>query len=163
MNWSQLRNLPVTLLLKSPLHPLISGSVLLLTVKGRKSGRSYTFPANYVSNRDELFIVSRPGRTWWRNVGDGAEVHLRLEGHPFVARGEVLTDPVEKRDAVLALVHRAPHFAAHLGVAFGRTGEIVERSELEACERDLVLIRLSQLRANHWEGPVSVSNGVSPT
>ena len=38
----RLGNLFVASMLRSPLHGLLSGSVMLITVTGRKSGRRYT-------------------------------------------------------------------------------------------------------------------------
>jgi hypothetical protein len=45
-------------LLRSPLHALISHNTMLITVRGRKTGRALTTPVNYVRNDDELLTVS---------------------------------------------------------------------------------------------------------
>lgn len=69
-------------LLRSPLHRLASGSLALITVTGRSSGREYTFPVGY-SEKDGrvLIVVGWPERKrWWRNLLQPAPVRLRLRG-----------------------------------------------------------------------------------
>ena len=38
----------ITWLLRSPLHGLVSKSIMLITYKGRKSSKEYTTPVNYL-------------------------------------------------------------------------------------------------------------------
>jgi hypothetical protein len=35
--------------LRSPLHGMLSNSMMLITVKGHKTGKEYTLPVNYLS------------------------------------------------------------------------------------------------------------------
>jgi F420H(2)-dependent quinone reductase len=69
--------------LRSPLHRVLSGSLALITVTGRRSGREYTFPVGYEQQDDRVTItVGWPERKrWWRNLrGGGGPVRLRLKG-----------------------------------------------------------------------------------
>lgn len=70
----------VTLILRSPLHGLLSRSLLLMTVTGRRSGRLLTFPVQYVGRGDDLLVVSKASRRWWRNLEGGAPVTVLLRG-----------------------------------------------------------------------------------
>ena len=91
----------VSAILRSPVHRLLSGQVLLLTVTGRRSGRAYTFPVGYVREADTLTIVS--GRhAWWKNLRGGAPVAVLLAGRQRTGRAEVIED----RAAVLAEMDR---------------------------------------------------------
>ncbi len=69
-------------LLRSPLHRLLSGSTLLITVIGRKTGREYTFPVGYERDGDRVTItVGWPEqKVWWRNLRDAGPVRLRIGG-----------------------------------------------------------------------------------
>ncbi|PSP68394.1 hypothetical protein BRC85_02710 [Halobacteriales archaeon QS_1_69_70] len=68
------------LMLRSPLHPLVSDDLLLLTVTGRKTGTRYTFPVGYEQRDDTLAVISH-GTNWWMNLRDGgAEVTVLLRG-----------------------------------------------------------------------------------
>jgi deazaflavin-dependent oxidoreductase (nitroreductase family) len=73
----------VILALRSPLHRIISGSFMLITVTGRKTGHSYTTPVNYVREGDTVTLVCRAFRRWWRNVEGGAPVTLRIRGRDW--------------------------------------------------------------------------------
>jgi deazaflavin-dependent oxidoreductase (nitroreductase family) len=98
----------VAAILRSPLHRLLSGRVLLLTYTGRKTGARYTFPVGYSREGETLTIVST--RHWWKNLRGGAPVMVRLQGRRM-ARADVITEP----DAVLAEVER-------LVARYGRAG-----------------------------------------
>jgi hypothetical protein len=100
----------VSAILRSPVHRLLSGRVLLLTVTGRASGRTYAFPVGYVREADTLTILS--GRhAWWKNLRGGAPVAVLLAGRRRRGRAEVIED----RAAVLAEVDR-------LVATYGRKG-----------------------------------------
>jgi deazaflavin-dependent oxidoreductase (nitroreductase family) len=77
-------------ILSSPLHGLMSGSILLLTVTGRKSGKQYTFPVSYYRDEETLTIFSQRKRQWWRNLEGGAAVQVRLRGKRRPATAEVV-------------------------------------------------------------------------
>src|SRR4030065_793576 len=79
-------------LLRSPLHPLLSGSTIVVTYTGRKSGNTYSLPVNYVRVGEELLIVSLSKRTWWRSLRGGAELTIRLRGKELPAPAEVFED-----------------------------------------------------------------------
>jgi hypothetical protein len=90
-------------LLYSPLHWLISSSIMLITVTGQKTGRKYTIPVSYRrGEEDEPFTVfSRTNRTWWRNLQDGADVTLRVRGKNYTGHAEVTEVDEETRMAYL--------------------------------------------------------------
>jgi F420H(2)-dependent quinone reductase len=72
----------VKTVLRSPAHGLLSGHLALITVTGRRSGRTFTFPVGYHVDGERVTIpVEWPERKrWWRNLRDGAPVQLRLRG-----------------------------------------------------------------------------------
>ena len=69
-------------ILTSPAHGILSSGLALITVTGRHSGRSYTFPVGYRRDGDTVTIkVGAPGRKeWWRNLRTARRVRLRLRG-----------------------------------------------------------------------------------
>jgi deazaflavin-dependent oxidoreductase (nitroreductase family) len=96
----------VSLILRSPLHRIVSGSLLLLTFTGRKSGRQFTTPVGYMRDGDGLLVFT--DRMWWENLRGGAPVSVLLRGHRQTASTKVITD----RAAVVATIER---LAARLG------------------------------------------------
>ena len=122
-------NLIVKLLLRSPLHRLLSGSTMLITVTGSKSGREYTTPVNYVRDGDQLTVVSRRERSWWRNVAGGAPVTVTLLGREVAGRAEVA--PAGGYDLIQSYL------------AFRKSlGHRVSVSTAEMTARDIVMIHV---------------------
>jgi deazaflavin-dependent oxidoreductase (nitroreductase family) len=70
----------VSAVLGSPLHPLLSRSLALITVTGRRSGRRYTFPVGNRQDGDRVLIkVGWPERKhWWRNLRDAGQVEMLI-------------------------------------------------------------------------------------
>jgi F420H(2)-dependent quinone reductase len=79
----------VRLLIRSPLHPLVSRRIALITFTGRRSGRRYTIPVGYqiAGTRLTITVGSPERKVWWRNLrGTGAPVELVVRGHPRSGR-----------------------------------------------------------------------------
>jgi deazaflavin-dependent oxidoreductase (nitroreductase family) len=81
MKLSDLYNPIVKSILRSPLHPLMSGGTLLLTFTGRRSGRVYTRPISYACEGNILTLITNRKHGWWRNLAGTAPVSVRLRGH----------------------------------------------------------------------------------
>jgi hypothetical protein len=79
-------------LLCSPVHRLASGSLLLITYRGRRSDRHFTIPVMYAEREGTLTIfVGHPERkTWWRNLRGGAEVEVRLRGQRLRGHAQIV-------------------------------------------------------------------------
>lgn len=99
MDW--LVNPMVRLVLRSPFHRQLPG-VMLLTVTGRHSGRRYTTPVQYVSDRNSIYVLTHDGRTWWRNAHNGAPVSYRIAGE--LRRGTASNYRVGSEGAAPAIV-----------------------------------------------------------
>ena len=48
----------ISAILQSPLHALMSGSTILITVIGRKSGALISTPVNYAQQGNKLMVIS---------------------------------------------------------------------------------------------------------
>jgi hypothetical protein len=77
-------------LLLSPLHGLLSGSVVLLRFVGRRSGATVTVPVQYAL-RDgtvTVYVAQADTKRWWRSFADGPRpVHLVLRGRRLAGHG----------------------------------------------------------------------------
>ena len=109
----------VIALLRSPLHWPLSRSVLLITVRGRRTGRPYTLPVVYAKIGSTILIV--PGdpehKTWWRNLTDGPTPVEVLHGDGWsAATAEVLRPGENGHSAALAAYRRRwPRFESPAG------------------------------------------------
>ena len=71
-------------ILRSPLHGIMSGALMLITFTVRRTGRRITTPVSYQRRGDTLrVLVHRP---WWKNLRDGAVVTVRLQGRDRAGR-----------------------------------------------------------------------------
>jgi MFS family permease len=126
---NRLANPALVRLLRSPLHRLVSGRLLLLTMTSPKSGRTVTFPVGYTCRDVELLVVSYRTRSWWRGLAGGRPVTVRLRGRELAATGEVVTDEAEVAELL-------PGLAGLLGRRQLSAAEAAERA------RELVVVRL---------------------
>lgn len=90
-------NAGVVALLGVPvLGPLLGKGFVEIEYVGRRSGRTFRTPVNYLKKGDELLIgVAMPDKkNWWRNfLGEGAPIVLRFRdgarrGHAIARRDE---------------------------------------------------------------------------
>ena len=112
-------NAPVAWVSRSPLHPLLSFGLMLLTWTGRRSGRRYTIPVGYQLSGDSIrVLVSRPQRKqWWRNFREPAAVELRVRGRTLRGRARVVpSDAPEFREAIAATLRRLPVLGRQFGI-----------------------------------------------
>lgn len=130
----------VRLVLVSPLHALMSGSLLLIAYKGRKSGRCYTTPLRYVRDGDLIRCFTSRDTKWWRNLEGGEQVRLRVGGKESSYSAKVIRDD---RDTVRA--HLAHYFAQYPqdgdyhGVEIDGSGKPVAADLDKACGESIVV------------------------
>jgi hypothetical protein len=86
----KIANQLVKLLLRSPMHRLISHSLLLLTFTGQKSGKRYTIPLGYAHRGDTLMLFT--DHNWYKNLLAQSEVKVRLQGKELSGIAEAGVD-----------------------------------------------------------------------
>ncbi len=94
-------NPAVGALLRSPLHGLLSNSVVVVTVTGRRTGAAVTTPVQYSPGRSAIYVVSRRGRTWWRNLESNPEVWVQLRGQRVAGEATIVDLPAARMDGAL--------------------------------------------------------------
>jgi deazaflavin-dependent oxidoreductase (nitroreductase family) len=130
----------ITFLLRSPLHRLMSGSTMLITVTGRKSGRPITTPVNYYQDGDTLWVISNRERTWWRNLKSGAPLKLRLRGREVDGFGEVHLEEAAVAAQIGEYIQHLPMSARALGVRV-QDGQ-PNLADLQRLAQERVMIRI---------------------
>jgi hypothetical protein len=76
--------------LRSPLHGVVSSSIMILIFEGRKSGRRYDIVVAYQEEGGKLYTFSNT--RWSKNFIGGAPVALRLRGKLVRATANVVDD-----------------------------------------------------------------------
>jgi deazaflavin-dependent oxidoreductase (nitroreductase family) len=130
-------------LLQSPIHGILSGSTMLITVTGRKSGKAISTPVNYVDMGEELMTVSFRQRKWWRNLRGGAPVTLRLRGRNVKANSTAIEDGEGVAAQLGAYFKKVPQYAKYLHVRLDERGAPVVEDVIESAkDRVVILTRL---------------------
>lgn len=113
----------VAWLLKSPLHSLISKNTMLITYQGRKSGKLYTTPVNYLRDGDVFTTTSYRRRVWWRNLRGGAPVTIRVGGEDLKAVADVVEDDEAVASHLSAYLQKVPRLARYFAVSIDPRGQ----------------------------------------
>ena len=91
--------------LRSPLHRLASGQLLVIELVGVRSGRTLSLPVGYQQTGASDFRVhvgASEHKLWWRNLREPRQVKLWVRGVQITATGQALEDQASV-DVVLHL------------------------------------------------------------
>lgn len=136
----KLQNLGPTIILKSPLHRMMSDAFLVLQWTGRKSGRTFATPVSYVRGDDGSLLITSDS-PWVHNFTDGAPVTVWLKGRRVAARAELVADPDAAADALHHMVQARPSYAKNAEIAPGPNGIV----DLDACRAAALTRRLVRI------------------
>ena len=103
----------VSVLLRSPLHRMMSGSVDLVRYQGHRSGRQITTPTQYATYGDGIVILvaRHETKTWWRNFVAERDIDVLISGvwRPMTARAVIGADEPELAASLMeSYLHRFP-------------------------------------------------------
>ena len=131
-------------LLRSPLHPLLSPGLLLLTVTGRRSGRRYSIPVGYQRDGDDVVVLVSEARRkqWWRNYYEPAAVSVRLRGRERTGRAELVAPGSDDFCSLVErTLERAPWMARVFHVDYDReTG--LRADQFDALGEEIAIVRI---------------------
>jgi deazaflavin-dependent oxidoreductase (nitroreductase family) len=137
---SPMLNKTMKLLLRSPLHGVISKYLLLITFTGRKSGKTYTTPVSYAQEDGQVTIFTHAN--WWKNLRGGAPVSLRLRGRDVQGLAEPFAeDKQEIAEALAAHLRKSPFDARYYDVAIDDNGN-PNLEEVERAVQSVTMIRV---------------------
>jgi hypothetical protein len=98
----RLANPLVRVMLESRAHRLVSGRLILLAYRGRRSGREFRIPLRFAATESGALVavaVWPERKQWWRTFADGGRAMLTLRGQRIAVRGVVAEG--SRRDAAL--------------------------------------------------------------
>ena len=128
-------------IVNSPLHPMLGKNFAVITIQGRKTGKSYSTPINVAPDGDIFTTVSLRSRTWWRNLRGGHAASLRVAGKQYAVRGEVLEDHSAVVDGLAQYFKQNPGYAKHFAVRLAPDGQ-PSGEDLNRAADERVIIRL---------------------
>ena len=129
-------------LLRSPIHGLISGSILLITYIGRRSGKEYSAPLNYVRDGNKLWVTSVRTRTWWRNFREEWPIRVLLQGNEIEGWGVAIAEQDALSEAFLDFFRLSPSSAKFFKVKLDEDG-VPDQGDLERIVSERVIVKIS--------------------
>jgi len=143
----RLANPFMKLITRSPLHGLVSRNVMLITFLGKKSGKTYTTPVNYVRDGEDLVIISQRDRTWWRNLRGGAPVQVTLQGQEMKGVGHSFEDDKAVVEGLLFTLQRVPRLRDTYQIELTAGGQPQDTEALMQLAETKVIVRVTDLTA----------------
>ena len=135
-------NRVMRVLLRSPLHRIFSGSVMVVHYRGRKTGLPRRTPVRYLP-RGDAEVIALTGREtgWWPNFLEPTAVRLRLAGRLVDATARALPDDNAQIEAALRqMLERFPSDAAYHGIKLRRGAPPAPDQLRQAVARDVLVI-----------------------
>lgn len=97
--------------LRSPLHGMLSNGMMLITITGRKTGKTYTTPVGYYVEGEYLWVITSRERKWWKNLQGGAQVSLLLKRKPVQGIADVELDEKAVEARMYEYIRHVPQAA----------------------------------------------------
>jgi hypothetical protein len=127
-------------LLRSPLHGLFSGNTMVVGYTGRKSGKTYQLPVGYIRLGEKLLTISYKRRTWWRNLRNGAQVTILLQGKDLRGWTEVVENEQGVMEGLTEFIGGNLRTARMFGLNVGANGQPEPESFMQQA-RERVVVR----------------------
>lgn len=84
-------------ILKSERHALLSGHMMLITMKKQGTTDLITFPVDYLRDGNSVYVGSDSG--WWKHLAGGSEVQLLIQGTEWVGWATPIVDDPDRSRA----------------------------------------------------------------
>jgi hypothetical protein len=89
------------MILRSPLHGLFSKFTMILTYRGRKSGKLISVPISYFRDGNVVTNFSNGDRQWWRNLKGGVPVTVRIQGRDYTGTADLVSLSREELETLM--------------------------------------------------------------
>lgn len=128
-------------LLRSPFHSLISSSIMLITYIGRRSGKEFSTPVNYVRIGDTLWVTTTRQRNWWWNFKDVWPIKVLLQRKQLEGMAQAITDPEKVIQSFGEYLRVIPQQAKYFNVQLDSDGKLNQADLVKEAERR-VMVRI---------------------
>ena len=112
-------------LLRTPgLQAWLGRSTAIITFTGRRSGRSITIPVTYTRDGDQVYLLTKAVRQWWKNFTHEPAVRLRLAGVEHTGTARAVSDVEDRIPLIRQFLRLRPRDARVYGVKLGADGTL---------------------------------------
>ena len=127
--------------LSSSVHGLLGKNTMLISFKGRKSGKKYSVTIMYSQDNSVILATSYHHRIWWRNLLEGAPVTLLVRGQTLKGIGKAITREADVAKHLRTYLQIVPTHAKYFNVTLGPDGKL-DIGDVAQPARDRVGIRI---------------------
>lgn len=125
-------NAIVKRLLATPLHAMMSDSMMVMRYRGRRSGRELATPVRYIRDGDTIIASTSTSTNWWRNLQEAEAAELLLAGESVRVRPEVIHSNDQVVLPILqAILAEHPGDAVYMDVGL-KDGKPIQQELLDA-------------------------------
>jgi deazaflavin-dependent oxidoreductase (nitroreductase family) len=107
---------------------------MLMTFKGRKSGKQYSIPVNYARNNDTFLVVTEQQRKWWKNFEYSTVVSVNVKRQILEGSGKAITDEKEVMKHITDYLKILPQYAKYFGVKTNTDGSFNQEDISKAAQ-----------------------------
>lgn len=132
-------------MLRSPLHGMVSKKMLIVTVRGRKTGKVYSNPVGYVESDGFLLIGTAAG--WRRNLRSGEPVSITWRGRDTTADCEVIRAEEQIAEPYRIIIKGNPAHSRHSGINLDSDGNVNPDELRRALAKGTAVVRLRPRQA----------------
>lgn len=135
----------VKIILKSPLHGIMSDSFMLMSYTGRKSGKQFTTPVRYMRTDKGVRVYTAEHTQWWRNMLSGPKVTLVIAGQtePYTA-SVYPRDAQRNRELLIEFLTLYPQDATYQDIRLNKDGSL-NQEDLDAAAQKSIVVEFIKL------------------
>lgn len=145
--------------LRSPVHRIVSGRILVIVVTGRKTGTVYRLPVGYVEHAGAL-LIGTAGK-WRKNLPENATVTILLRGRWRQASAEVITDEDRLAGLYRVILARNPIHGKYAKIGVEPDGSPNAADLRDAISRGIAVVRLTLQTRPSSESTTTTADGTS--
>lgn len=137
----RIMNPVMSTILRSPFHGMLSRNIMVITFKGRVSGRVYSTPVSYFQNGEHVYCFTHA--KWWRNLADGGPVELVIRGQKISGQAVAVADDHARKASILEQLLAASKMDAKFyAVTYDADGK-PNRDEVAAAAEQAVMVEIN--------------------
>jgi deazaflavin-dependent oxidoreductase (nitroreductase family) len=126
--------------LRSPFHGMLSNGMMLITVTGRKTGKTYTTPVGYYEEGGYLWVITSRDRKWWRNLQGGANVNLLLKRKPVNGFADTELDEKAVESRMYEYIKHTPQAAKPMKIRI--ENGVANAEDIARTTKDRLFVRI---------------------
>ena len=127
-------------LLRSPLHRVMSSSILVIHYQGRRSGRALATPVRYQRLDGRLRCTTATHTQWWRNVAENPGVSLLVAGSTGDYQAVIHREDRENIEKMLCqFLAEFPQDAAYQNIRLNKDKSLNEQ-DLATALQDAIIV-----------------------